>query len=59
MTEFLQSTDVIDWQHPAVLARAAALSQGSSDPVAIAQRCFEWVRDEIRHSHDYGLEPVT
>lgn len=26
---------------------------------AIAQVCFEWVRDRIRHSFDYQLNPVT
>lgn len=29
------------------------------DPIVIAKRCFEWVRDEIKHSRDYGLQPVT
>jgi transglutaminase-like putative cysteine protease len=59
MIEFLQSTDVIDWQHPDVLARAAALGEGASDPAVVAKRCFEWVRDEIRHSRDFGLQAVT
>ncbi|MEL6456415.1 MAG: transglutaminase family protein, partial [Cyanobacteria bacterium J06623_5] len=27
--------------------------------VAIARTCFEWVRDRIRHSYDYQLNPVT
>ncbi|MEM9219079.1 MAG: transglutaminase-like domain-containing protein [Cyanobacteria bacterium P01_F01_bin.150] len=26
---------------------------------AIAQACFEWVRDHIRHSFDYQLNPIT
>ena len=59
MKPFLRSTDVIDWDHPAVLARAGALREGAPGPVAVAQRCFEWVRDEIKHSRDYGLLPVT
>jgi transglutaminase-like putative cysteine protease len=42
-----------------VLAQARTLRQGLADPVAVARRAFEWVRDEIRHSHDYGLQPVT
>jgi transglutaminase-like putative cysteine protease len=25
----------------------------------IAQRCFEWVRDEIRHTQDHSLQDVT
>ncbi len=59
MEPFLQSTDVIDWKHPLVRARATALRQGLTDPVAVARRCFEWVRDDIKHSHDFGLQPVT
>jgi transglutaminase-like putative cysteine protease len=59
MVEFLRATDVIDWQEPEVLARAVAIRKGLSDPLVIAKRCFEWVRDEIRHSHDFGLQPVT
>ena len=27
--------------------------------MAVAQRCFEFVRDEIKHSGDYKLNPVT
>jgi transglutaminase-like putative cysteine protease len=59
MNELLRSTDVIDWEHPAVAARARALRAGLTDPVAIARRAFEWVRDEIKHSADFGLERVT
>ena len=59
MEAFLRSTDVIDWQHPSVVAQAQVLRGGMTDAVAIARRCFEWVRDEIRHSSDYRLSPVT
>jgi transglutaminase-like putative cysteine protease len=59
MSRFLESTDVIDWRHQDVLARAQILRQGSSDPVETARRSFEWVRDEIKHSADYCLTPVT
>jgi transglutaminase-like putative cysteine protease len=53
------ASDIIDWQHPLVAARARELAAGSSDPVEIARRCFEFVRDEIRHSWDYRQNPVT
>jgi len=56
---FLRSTEIIDWHHPDVLHLARSLSRGVSDPVEIARRCFEWVRDEIKHSRDYRLSPVT
>ncbi len=59
MNEFLKSTDVIDWRHPEVVARARSLASGCKEPTEIARRCFEWVRDEIRHSLDHGLQPVT
>ena len=59
MNEFLQSTDIINWQHSEVVARVRALATGCDEPVEIARRCFEWVRDEIKHSLDHGLQPVT
>lgn len=56
---FLEVSEYIDWQQPAVLAKARELAGGSTDPVEIAQRCFEFVRDQIRHSWDYRQNPVT
>jgi transglutaminase-like putative cysteine protease len=57
--EFLRHSEVIDWQHPAVMAQARALRGELTDHVAIARRCFEWVRDEIKHSGDCRLTAVT
>jgi transglutaminase-like putative cysteine protease len=57
--EFLKSTDVIDWQHPEVVARARALRGDLASVEEIARRCFEWVRDEITHSVDAGATVVT
>jgi transglutaminase-like putative cysteine protease len=59
MNQFLKSCDVVDWKHPDVITCARAIALGMDDPVVIAKRCFEWVRDEIKHSRDYGLQPVT
>jgi transglutaminase-like putative cysteine protease len=56
---FLKSTDVIDWRHPAVLAQAQKLRGDPTKILAIARRCFEWVRDEIKHSSDHQLTAVT
>jgi transglutaminase-like putative cysteine protease len=56
---FLRSTEVIDWSHPAVLARGRELAAGAASPTETARRCFEWVRDEIQHSSDYRRNPVT
>ncbi|MBI4263943.1 MAG: transglutaminase family protein [Acidobacteria bacterium] len=59
MDAFLKPSAIVDWEHPDVLARARSLRDGCSDDIAVARRCFEWVRDEIRHSQDYGLSVVT
>lgn len=59
MKTYLESSDCIDWRHPLVSAKAGELAAGADDPVEIARRCFRFVRDEIRHSWDYRLNPVT
>ena len=59
MNKYLTSTTYIDWDTPSVLAKSRALSEGLSSPIDIAQRYFEFVRDEIKHSWDYQLNPVT
>ncbi|MEO0397424.1 MAG: transglutaminase family protein [Cyanobacteria bacterium P01_A01_bin.137] len=56
---YLQTTDIIDWQHPAILDLAKQLATGHKTPNDIAKACFQWVRDQIRHSYDYQLNPVT
>ena len=57
--EFLDSTDVVDWYHPDVCRTAWLLASGTRDPQRVARRCFEWVRDEIEHSIDFGRSEVT
>jgi len=59
MEGFLRPTAVVDWKHPAVLAQAVQLRGCLDDAGAIARRCFEWVRDTIRHTSDYQLDVVT
>lgn len=54
---FLLASTWIDCDYPAVAAQAAALAGDS--PLGTARRCFEFVRDEIKHSWDYRLNPVT
>jgi transglutaminase-like putative cysteine protease len=59
MEEYLKVSEVIDWQHPTIveLAKKIALKYETSE--AIAKACFEWVRDQIYHSYDYQMNPVT
>ena len=59
MKTYLESSDYIDWRHPLVSAKAGELAAGEGNQVEIARRCFEFVRDDIRHSWDYRLNPVT
>ncbi|WP_239651504.1 transglutaminase-like domain-containing protein [Neosynechococcus sphagnicola] len=56
---YLQASAVIDWHHPGILALAQKLAAGQQSPSAIAKACFEWVRDQIHHSSDYQMNPVT
>jgi transglutaminase-like putative cysteine protease len=58
-SSFHAATDIIDWQTPAILKLAALLATNSTDSYVVTKRCFEWVRDEIKHSSDYQLNPVT
>ncbi len=57
--EYLEVSEVIDWQHPKVIELAKQIALEFETPIAIAQACFEWVRDEISHSFDYQMNPVT
>jgi transglutaminase-like putative cysteine protease len=59
MEKYLYSSESIDWKHPAVRAKADELTRGIDNVCEKAKRCFEFVRDQIRHSGDYGLNPVT
>lgn len=54
---FLAADDVVDHDHPQVVALARRLRSG--DPVETARRSFEWVRDEVRHSGDARAETST
>jgi transglutaminase-like putative cysteine protease len=59
MNQYLESSEYIDWATPAVGAKAIQLAEGKSSEEEIVRACFEFVRDEIKHSWDYRLNPVT
>jgi len=59
VTEFLEASLYIDWQQPEVLAKALSLAEGHNSEEDIVRACFEFVRDEIKHSWDFQLNPVT
>ncbi|MGV2827368.1 transglutaminase-like domain-containing protein [Myxosarcina sp. GI1(2024)] len=57
--KYLQATEIIDWQHPDVMQLAVKLAAKANNVEEIAKNCFEWVRDNICHSSDYQMNPVT
>lgn len=59
MREYLASTPIVDREDPEVLALARELAGDDKDPVAVVRRCFEWVRDEVKHSGDCRIDRVT
>lgn len=59
LSPYLSTSRYIDFDHPAVASQAARLAAGAHDVQDIARRCFEFVRDQIRHSWDYRQNPVT
>jgi transglutaminase-like putative cysteine protease len=59
MNRYLAHSEYIDWRHPLVVRKAIELAGDRCDDEANAKRCFEFVRDGIKHSWDYRLNPVT
>lgn len=58
LNEFLGSSEVIDFDSPAIQALADELGR-SNTVEQTAAHCFRWVRDQIRHSADADDEMVT
>ena len=59
MHRYLASSKYIDAHHPKVVQKAAELAVGCTSEEMLVLRCFEFVRDAIKHSNDYQLNPVT
>ena len=59
MTKYLESTQIIDYHDSAIQALAQELAKNCKDDTQIAKNCFEYVRDEIRHSGDYHDKITT
>lgn len=54
---FLSQCSIVDFHVPEVMNVAARLATG--DALTTAGQCFQFVRDEIKHSSDHQLNPVT
>lgn len=59
ITQFLEPTHYIDWTNTNILQLANKLSSTTSDEEELVKNCFEWVRDNIKHSAEFKLNPVT
>lgn len=56
---YLASTEFIDWKDHDVAVKASQLAENAHGPERLTKACYDFVRDEIKHSADYGLGPVT
>lgn len=59
MQRYLESSEYIDWQTDSVTAKAKQLAHGLNNSLDITAACFEFVRDHIKHSMDFELNPIT
>jgi len=59
MQNYLAPGKYIDFEDNDVSSVAQALSRTATSERNLVRQCFEFVRDEIRHSSDYKLNPVT
>ena len=57
MIKYLTSNEIIDWEETSIIELAKNFYSKSKE--IIAKKCFEWVRDQIKHSYDFKLNPVT
>ena len=57
--DYLKNTAVIDRKDPLLVECARKLMSGCRLETEYIKKAFAYVRDEIRHSWDYRLNPVT
>lgn len=56
---YLAESEFIDWKHVLVVAKAVELAGACTSDETVAKRCFEFVRDDIKHSWDFRMNPLT
>lgn len=59
MKRYLFPSKYIDFEDKDVSAVACSLARGATSEQVLVRQCFEFVRDEIQHSADFKLNPVT
>lgn len=59
MQKYLKNTDIINWKSPLIVECSRELMSSCHSEIDYIKKVFKYVRDEIRHSWDYKLNPVT
>jgi transglutaminase-like putative cysteine protease len=59
MQRYLKPSKYIDFEKADILSVATYLACRANSELDLVRQCFEFVRDEIRHSSDFKLNPVT
>ncbi|MCB4797200.1 transglutaminase family protein [Pseudomonas sp. NP21570] len=59
MKKYLAPSKYINFEDPSILSLAKHLAKNCSSKNEIIRKFFEYVRDEIKHSSDFKLNPVT
>jgi transglutaminase-like putative cysteine protease len=59
MKKYLSGSEFMDTGHPLIIDKARELRAADGSRLETARRCFEFVRDEIKHSWDFRQGPVT
>jgi len=56
---YLKNTEIINWESPSVIECSKRIMTSCHSKIEYIEKAFEYVRDEIKHSWDYQLNPVT
>lgn len=59
MKQYLEHSEFIDCQHGEIIQLAGELKADLHSDVDIAKACFEYVRDEIKHTWDFQIDNIT
>jgi len=59
MKKYLKETKIIDYSSSNIRILAKKLAKNYETDIDIAKRCFEYVRDKIKHSGDYKSNITT
>ncbi|MEA1880496.1 MAG: transglutaminase family protein [Campylobacterota bacterium] len=59
MKQYLEETEIVDYSNKEIYTLAISLAKGCTTDTQIAKTCFEWVRDNIKHSGDHKDDITT